>query len=120
MVKRPSDRIETMWVSYGRKIETCTDIGSQLHTRQWDAWQALMNTTGLAHSMSFDLWQKIDSTWLEWFLLKSNLKTTYYNFSEVLEQDYLDKGKLPEIFSGNAAPEKPKACTPDFCPICAE
>lgn len=120
MVKRPSDRIDTMWVSYGRKIETCIDVGSQLHTRQWDAWQGLMNTTGLAHSMSFDLWQKVDTRWLAWFLMESNLKTTYYQFADVIEQDYLDKGRLPEVFSGTKEPEAKAACTPDFCPVCAE
>lgn len=119
IVRRPSDRIETLWVSYGRKIEVCSDVGADLHRRHWDCWQKLMDLTGMSHSMSYDHWEPMTEEYFTWLLKESALKSTYYQFADTLEQTYLDKGSLGEISEVDEESSKPE-CTETVCVVCAE
>ena len=51
-----------------------------------------MNTTGMAHSISHDLYYKIDEEWLDKFINNPNDITVYYNFYDKVNQNYLNKG----------------------------
>lgn len=116
-VRRDSDRLGAKWYYHG-PVETCADVGSLVHELHWDQWQRLMDTTGLAHSMSYDHWSKITYEWLENFILRRNLKTTYYNFADQLDQVFLNKGIAP-----TAVDEKPVICEltkAGECSSCAE
>lgn len=117
----PFDRFEyrdshTDTASTGRydhgPVETMSDVGHDLHQRHWEAWQRVMNLTGRAHTMSFDLWKKVDMEWFRDFVLRSPLQTTYYQFADKLDQQYLNKGQVWEAF---------EACDlEEGCVSCAE
>lgn len=77
-------------------VETMLDVGHDLHQRHWEAWQRMMNLTGRSHTMSFDLWKKVDIDWFRDFVLRSPLQTTYYQFADKLDQQYLNKGMVWE------------------------
>lgn len=98
--KRDSERTGAKWYNYGKNIETIADVGSDIHELMWNQWQRLLNTTGLAHTMSYDLWHTVDEDWFKWFLNadpkhpkgECYLQTTYYNMAYALDQSYLNKG----------------------------
>jgi hypothetical protein len=83
------------WYNHGN-VETLPDFikenGVDAIQVLWELWQKMMNNTGLAHCMSFDLYRKIDDSWLENFLLYSPLVTTYYQLVNKVNQNFLDKG----------------------------
>lgn len=99
-VKRDSERTGAKWYKFGKTIETIADVGAELHEFMWNQWGRLLNSTGLAHTMSYDLWQTVDKAWFEWFLNidpdhprgKCHLETTYYNMAYALDQTFLNKG----------------------------
>lgn len=77
-------------------VETMIDVGHDLHQRHWELWQRMMNLTGRAHSMSFDLWKKVNFDWFRDFVTRSPLPATYYQFADKLDQQYLNKGMVLE------------------------
>lgn len=93
-------------------VEIALEVGHDLHQRHWEAWQQMMNLTGRAHTMSFDLWKRVDMDWFRDFVTRSPLKTTYYQFADRLDQQYLNKGQIWEAV---------EACDLDEgCVNCAE
>lgn len=90
------------WYYHG-KVETIADIlndnrpdSTDLIQLLWEGWQVMMNSTGLAHTASFDLYVQPDAegVWLKDFILTSPLQTVYYNMSEAPSQSYLNKGDI--------------------------
>lgn len=77
---------------YHGEVETIAEIGHDLHQKHWEEWMYIMQSTGLAHAMSFDLYKKIDYAWFEDFVLRSPLISTYYQQQHKVDQSYLDKG----------------------------
>jgi hypothetical protein len=83
---------------YPSNVETAQEVGWDTYYRLCQNWQRLMNTTGLAHSISFNIWNTcpITKDFLEdW--LKSELITTYYRM--MVEQSYLDKSTITSTIS---------------------
>lgn len=89
------------------KVEIIADVGHDLHQEHCEEWQYLMNKTGLAHAISFDLYKEIDMKWFRDFVGRvknietkeegSPLKSTYYNMAAKVRQDYLNKGQVLAI-----------------------
>ena len=96
-IRRSSDSKKSQFVFHGKEIEIASEVGSDVHELLHDQWQRLMNLTGKAHTITYDLWHNIDVNWLTSFITEMNLVTTYYNFSSSLNNDYLDKGKIQQL-----------------------
>lgn len=103
-VQRKSGTMEHMnkWYYHG-EVETMQDVlgqwdGVELDPIQslWESWQTMMNSTGLAHTMSFDTYIQPDAkgNWLRRFLTDSSLQTVYYNMSGSVDSSYLNKGNI--------------------------
>jgi hypothetical protein len=125
---------------YPKNVETAEEVGWDTYYRLCQTWQRLMETTGLAHSISFNIWNTctVDKTFLQnW--LDSPLVTTYYRM--MVEQGYLDKSSISttlsdefsldlvksDFFSPDSTVEEDKEfcfLTPEndtnFCSACAE
>lgn len=83
---------------YPHNVETAQDVGWDTYYKLCQNWQRLMNRTGLAHSISFNIWntRPIDAEFLgDW--LRSPLITTYYRM--MVEQSYLDKSTITSTIS---------------------
>lgn len=126
-VKRDSSRTGSKWYTYGNTIETIADVGAEVHELMFNQWQRLLNTTGLAHTMSYDLWHTVDKSWFEWFLNADEnhpngecyLQTTYYNMAYALDQTFLNKGlSQTGVDSTESKPDVLAAC--DIGCACAE
>lgn len=87
---------------YPKNVETAEQVGWSTYYRLCVAWQNLMETTGLAHTISFNIWNTcpVDKNFLkEW--LESPLRTTYYRM--MVEQDYVDKSSITSTLSEKSA-----------------
>ncbi len=123
IVDRDSGTFGVVRYEHHPKCEVARQVGWDVQYRLFKAWQALMNQTGLAHSMSFNLWEtcRVDHDFLtDWFA--SPLMTTYYRLN--ILQDALDKSQVltPEGMGEPMAMETP-ACSlnpAEFCAACAE
>ena len=99
VVRRTSHTVDKLagLYRYGNKVETMksfiTDNGVDAVQQLWELFQRLMNTTGMAHCMSFDLYREIDEEWLQDFMLRSPLVTTYYQLADKIDQSYLNKSR---------------------------
>jgi hypothetical protein len=124
-VRRTSHTVDKLagFYYYGNKVETIKEFiqsnGVDAVQRLWELFQRLMNTTGMAHCMSFDLYREIDEEWLRDFMLRSPLVTTYYQLADKVDQSYLNKA-----VANTAVSENEKAfCAinnPGECAACAE
>lgn len=106
-VDRDSGTFGVVRYEYHPDTETAASVSWDVQYRLMKAWQRLMDTTGLAHAISFNIWDKctIDEAFIaDW--LKSPLKTTYYRL--VTQQDALDKST---VWS---------QCNDEVCITCAE
>ena len=78
---------------YPHNVETAQEVGWDTYYKLCRNWQRLMNSTGLAHTISFNIWntRTITAEFLaDW--LRSPLVTTYYRM--MVEQSYLDKSTI--------------------------
>lgn len=75
---------------YPLNVETAEEVGWDVYYELANQWQRLMDSTGLGHSISFNVWNTcpVDREWIESWL-KSNLVTTYYRMQ--VEQNFVDK-----------------------------
>jgi hypothetical protein len=73
---------------YNPDSEVANKVGWSAFKHFMENWQRLMQSTGLAHSISFNVWEDFDIEEFEWFM-GSSLKTTYYRLNVNL--DYFDK-----------------------------
>jgi hypothetical protein len=83
---------------YPPSVETAQEVGWDTYYKLCQNWQRLMNTTELAHSISFNIWntRTVNKEFLaDW--LRSPLITTYYRM--MVEQSYLDKSTITSTIS---------------------
>lgn len=75
---------------YPPTVETAEEVGWDIYYRLVKVWQTFMEDTGLAHAISFNVWNTCPVD-LEWFKdwMESPLVTTYYRM--MVQQDYVDK-----------------------------
>ena len=84
-------------INYHPLVETASEVGQTLHQQHHEEWQLMMESTGLAHGSSFDLYEHIDLDWFKDFVKRSPLRSTYYQQYSRINQQYLDKGNLCTI-----------------------
>lgn len=93
----PFKRIETRYsetqnvitVNHGN-VQTVLEVGSECVFKVNESWMNMMNEHGRPHCISMDLYEKIDEKWFDRFF-ESSLLTTYYQFADVVNQDYARK-----------------------------
>lgn len=73
---------------YHPDVETAKEVGFNNYFRLVNTFQKLHEFTGLAHAISFNLWEDINLDWIEKWM-DSNIRNTYYKLT--IENDYLDK-----------------------------
>ena len=84
-------------INYHPLVETASEVGQALHQQHHEEWQLMMESTGLAHCTSLDLYEYIDLEWFKDFVKRSPCRGTYYQQSSRINQAYLDKGNLCTI-----------------------
>lgn len=106
-VDRDSGTFGVMTYAYHPNSETAATVSWNVQYRLLKVWQQYMNATGLAHSISANIWdtQSITNDFLaDW--LKSPLVTTYYRL--VTKQAAVDKSTVWN------------QCNEEVCSMCAE
>lgn len=121
IVDRDSGTFGVTNYEHNPRSETARKVGWDVQYRLMKAWQSMMDQTGLAHAISFNIWNTctVDKDFIaDW--LASPLKTTYYRLS--IEQDFLDKSSI--ITEGNIKKKDStdvESCNLDgLCTSCAE
>lgn len=96
-VDRESQTFGSVSYDFNPKCETAAEVGWPLQLRHLKAEQKLMDLTGLAHSISANLWSTatIDQAFLEDFM-QSPLWTTYYRWP-IDGFDLADKSEIAEM-----------------------
>lgn len=90
---RDSDTFGVQEYQYPLNVETAAEVGWQTYSKLVYAWQLLMDYEGMAHAISFNIWDTCpcDMNWfLEW--LESPAVTTYYRM--LVTQDFIDKSTI--------------------------
>jgi len=92
-VDRDSGTFGVIRYQFHLDTETTSDIPWELQYRLMIAWQRLMDSTGLAHAISFNIWDKatIDEEFVKSFM-SSPLWTTYYRLKT--DMSALDKSTV--------------------------
>jgi hypothetical protein len=93
-VLRDSQEFGLLEADYHPNCETAAEVGFDIYFRLACCFQRAMNLTGLAHAISFDVWdqQPINEEFIvRW--LKSPLWTTYYR-TATLGLDAVDKSRI--------------------------
>lgn len=98
--------------TYPPNIETAAQVGWDTYYMLVCAWQAQMEATGLAHSISFNIWNQCtcDIDWLKSFL-DSPLVTTYYRM--LVDQDFVDKSTIDTDLDGTLIEDTDGFFVPD-------
>lgn len=105
-VHRDSGTFGVIPYQYHPKTETAEQVGWDVQYRLMKTWQKLMDSAGLAHAISFNLWDTCEVS--EAFIkdwLESPLWTTYYRLNT--RQYALDKSQVI-------------TCDDEVCVVCAE
>lgn len=126
-VERDSETTEPLVAFYPPNVQTKQDVAFSTYWRLGIAWQRMMNSTGLAHAMSFNVWssQPVTREFIENYWLPSPLKTLYYRTP--VDQQAFDKSRivghediedLKDVYWGQL--EQPEACgiQQDYCEAC--
>lgn len=121
IVDRDSGTFGVTNYEHNPKGETAREVGWDVQYRLMKAWQTMMDRTGLAHAISFNIWNTctVDRDFIaDW--LASPLKTTYYRLP--IEQDFLDKSRVVTDVSINEKDSTAvESCDLDgLCTSCAE
>lgn len=125
VVDRDSGTFGVTRYEHNPNSETAREVGWDVQYRLMKAWQKMMDLTGLAHAISFNIWEtcEVDRAFLEdW--LASPLKTTYYRLP--ILQDALDKSQvITEEAADDVLDAVPNngSCSlkkESFCAACAE
>jgi hypothetical protein len=93
-VIRESETFGSIPYQYHPNTETASGVEWKTQFELVKMWQRMMDSTGLAHAISFNIWDKanVDKAFIqEW--LNSPLKTTYYRLQT--QQSALDKSQIP-------------------------
>lgn len=87
-VDRDSQELGVGTYYYPPNVEIASDVGYGCYFELLNLFQLMMNSTGLAHSISANIWVDYDSEWLtKWW--NSSLISTYYRL--LVNQSALDK-----------------------------
>lgn len=100
-IERSSETFGIEDYEFHPNSETAFEVGWDIQWRLLNVWQRLMDSTGLGHSISANLWSSIQITpdWIREFW-ESDLKTTYYRLgvsqftndkSQILTDESLNK-----------------------------
>jgi hypothetical protein len=91
---RDSDTFGVTTHQYHPKVETASEVGWGVYWRLVNAWQRMMDSTGLSHAISTNLWTSFTVTpeWIEKKFLPSDIWTTYYRLP--IDQHALDKSEV--------------------------
>jgi len=118
-VDRDSGTFGVQTYEYHPQTEIACEVGWETYFRLANAWQRLMNSTGLAHTMSVNIWSQIRTTpeWITDVFLPSDLATTYYRIS--VDNQALDKSEIVNLDSDEAklAELYQEPATAAACPI---
>lgn len=92
-VIRESETFGPIPYQYHPNCETASQVGWDVQYRLMKVWQKMMDNTGLAHAISFNIWDtcKVDEAFIQSWL-ESPLKTTYYRLQT--QQAALDKSQI--------------------------
>lgn len=127
-VDRDSDTFGVETFQYNPDCEIASEVGWSVQWKLLNAWQTMMDRTGLAHAISSNLWTTfvVDEDWIENEFLPSPIKTTYYRLQ--IDQEALDKSevvtegsnekKLRDIYFDPGAVTRPED-DPQYCEACA-
>jgi hypothetical protein len=85
---------------YPLAVETAHDVGGELYFQLACEWQRMMDATGMAHAISFNLHSDVDVAEFLPRWLKSPLISTYYRLAT--EQVANDKDNIAAIVGGEA------------------
>jgi len=120
IVDRDSGTFGVTNYEHNPKGETAREVGWDIQYRLMKAWQSMMEQTGLAHAISFNIWNTctVDRDFIaDW--LASPLKTTYYRLP--IEQDFLDKSRVITEVNIKKDSTAVELCNLDgLCTSCAE
>lgn len=105
---RDSELFGVEYANYGG-VEIASEVGWGIQWKLLNHWQDMMNSTGLAHSISANIWtdQHITPKWITDVFMPSRLQTTYYRLN--VQQDVLDKSIVPGFL---CAANDPQYCEP--------
>jgi hypothetical protein len=125
-VDRDSDTFGVQSYDYNPKVEIASEVGWDIQFRLNAAWQRLMNTTGLAHSISMNWWSdmvQMDKAFIERWL-DSPLLSLYYSLQVMPATQDKSSVFIDEDFSilglGSTAEDESPSETKGFCSACAE
>jgi hypothetical protein len=107
-VDRDSELFGVETYEFHPKTEIAKNVGWDTQWRLLNAYQTMMDKTGLGHSISANLWNdiKITDKWIVEEFMPSALKTTYYRLT--VNQDALDKSQV--MLACSAADSYCEAC----------
>jgi len=117
--RRISNQHGHKWVYHG-EVETVSDLTPDEHQLMWEDWYRIMASTGKAHSMSFDNWKLIDESWIEDFLTRSPLPSTYYQMASRIDQSYLNKGRTLRVLKESKETQACSLTPEEGCVTCGE
>lgn len=132
-IERTSETFGIIEYDFHPDVEIASDVGWNVQWRLLNVIQRLMNSTGLAHSISANIWNSkvVDEDFIDEFL-DSDLLTTYYrlditgniiqNKSQVLTADNLEKlsKQYDEKDDGDESLiVKAVDQAPGYCSVCA-
>lgn len=133
-VTRDSDEFGTVEYFYPPNVETAEQVGFEVYSDLVECFQDMMESTGLAHAISYNVWTTCDvsQNWFEKWVPSSKI-STYYRM--IVDQGFTDKTTvnsdlpseisdyLTELGEGFFVPEETEACDiadPGFCSSCSE
>ena len=138
-IERSSETFGSQFFHFHPNVQIASHVGWDTQWRLLNIWQRLMDSTGLSHSISANIWDTcpVDESFIDTFLA-SDLKTTYYRLatlqssndkSRVISDEALDAlSYLPNSqflsdvnFDGLFDSSDVVACNLDsqYCPACA-
>lgn len=120
-VRRRSESQKNVMVKHGNEsLEIAADIGAELHQRLCENWQRLMDRYGRPHGISFDTWNECSVEWLQDFILRSPLKSAYYQEASNYNQEYLRKVAMMAYSEEKANEPACDISRKGECSVCAE
>lgn len=129
-VDRDSEVLGVDSYEYHPNSEIAKEVGWKVQWRLLNAWQRMMDRTGVAHAISANIWsqQVVTPEWITEVFMPSDIKTTYYRIG--VDTEALDKSEVvtpessDEKFADLYAEEEPQVCTldamsdPNYCQAC--
>lgn len=92
-IERTSETFGSQIFHFHPNVQIASQVGWDTQWRLLNIWQRLMDSTGLSHSISANIWDTcpVDESFIDTFLA-SDLKTTYYRLATL--QSSNDKSRV--------------------------